>query len=91
MSSNKEFDIILTDLDIEIDPIFFQSSSTGSAPVFREITDEELSIDLDVVVNSVITSWTKDLTNLPPICDTHIYINIWLKGQYQWTINLEVL
>ena len=54
-------------LNLDISSSFFQSSCKRPRPVFREITNEEFLNDDEEVINSAITSWSRDLSLLPPI------------------------
>ena len=42
---DENFDVLLSDLDSDLYPSFFQSSSVGPRPVFREISNEELEVE----------------------------------------------
>ena len=42
---NKDLVVILSYSEDVLDPSFFQSSSQGLKPVYREITNEEIAMD----------------------------------------------
>ena len=56
-----------TALNTDLGSSFFQSSCKEPRPVFRELTDEELLEDNEERINSGITSWSRDISLLPPI------------------------
>ena len=69
----KGLDVILSYCEDVLDPRFFQSSSQGLKPVYREITNEEIAIDEEEAINKKVVLWTKDLCDLPPIYHKEIY------------------
>ena len=56
-----------------MDPSFSKSSSTGARPVFREITKEEYSSDLEEIVQEEIKVWSSSLEHLPPLTHEKIH------------------
>ena len=57
----------------ESDPSFFQSSCVGPRPVFREISNSELSKTVEENIALLINDWTSDLTDLPAISHERIH------------------
>ena len=52
---------------------FFKALARYRDLFFREIPKEELALDEEEVLMQPITSWSKDLTNLPPISHSSLY------------------
>ena len=73
MNINEDLDIFFKDFDAALDPSFFQSSCTGTRPVFREITNEELAVDEEESLTNNINEWTRDLSLLPPVSHKKLY------------------
>ena len=54
MDINEDLNIYFTDSDTVFEPSFSKSSSTGSRPVFREITNEEFARDEEVLLTTAV-------------------------------------
>ena len=69
---DEDFNVLLSNSDTDLGPSFFQSSSVGPRPVFREITNEELEVDEEGTLSKGVT-WTRDLSLLPPVSHDLLY------------------
>ena len=72
MNINEDLYIFFIDSDVALAPSFFQGSCTGTRPVFREITDEELAVHEESLTTN-INEWTRDLSLLPPVSHKKLY------------------
>ena len=73
INNDEELELLFSNSDADLCTSFFQSSRPVQRPFFREIPKEELALDEEEVLMQPITSWSKDLTNLPPISHSSLY------------------
>jgi len=72
INTDSDLDALLFSQDLS--PSFFQSSSVGPKPLYREILSEESSFEKEEEVQNSIADWTTNLVNLPGITQERIHI-----------------
>ena len=61
---DENFHVLLSTLDSDLYPRFFQTSSVGPRPVFREISNEELEVEEETILTDGVV-FTGDITGIP--------------------------